>query len=207
MDTKTPLTASDNQVDKVHERLEIAARKLSIPKDSFQKALEYPGTGLEDDLAAVFMKYSKKASGIVTPISAKDTGLVPRGRGWKVKKDKLEGDVNLAKLDYSTCPVHDDEEYISGDTMMKRAQELGAIGSLGFAADLLKAQNEGKEIFPVESRGAHYFIMPLTELQDGDDNRTAACFSWGGERWVLIFTWIDIGRNFYRFARFVRRRE
>lgn len=55
------------------------------------------------DLAASFTafvhSYAKKLLGIVTPIAAKDTGLVPQG--WKVKKDKPEGDVDLTKLDYS----------------------------------------------------------------------------------------------------------
>lgn len=212
MDTKTPLTPSEpsvNQVEKVCDRLMVAARKSGIPLAQFQVALGFPGTGLEDDLAAVFVKYAKKASGIVTPVRAEDTGLIPQS--WKVKKggDRPEGDVDLAKLDYSTCPVRKDEEYVSGETMMKRARELGAIGSLGFAAELLKAQDEGKEIFPVESRGVHYFIMPLTELQDVDGNGGVAYFRWPGERWGLDFRWLLfrwLGR-FSRCGRFVRRSD
>jgi len=205
---ETPLTASAQKIDKLHDRLMIAAQKSGIPDAVFQKALEYPGTELEDKIAAFMIEFSKKASGIVTPIAAKDTGLIPQG--WKVKKggDRLEGDVDLAKLDYSSCPVRDDEEYVSGETMMKRAKEVNAIGSLGLAADLLKAQDEGKEIFPVESRGVHYFIMPLTELQDddGDDGSgNVAYFNWNGKRWKLNFNWLD--NNFNRNDRFLRRRE
>src|SRR3989344_7563280 len=185
---ETPLTASAQKIDKLHDRLMIAAQKSGIPDAVFQKALEYPGTELEDKIAAFMIEFSKKASGIVTPIAAKDTGLVPNR--WKIKSDKPEGDVDLAKLDYSMCPVHGDEESVSGDTMMKRAKEVDAIGSLGLAADLLKAQDEGKEIFPVESRGVHYFLLPLTELQDDDGNGRVACFGWGGRRWGLYFSWL-----------------
>lgn len=199
----TPSAPSENQVGKVCDRLMVAARKSGIPLTQFQIALGFPGTGLEDDLAAVFVKYAKKASGIVTPVRAQDTGLVPSG--WKVKNDKLEGDVDLAKLDYSTCPVYDGEDYITGGTMMKRAVEAGALGSLGFAAGLLKAQDEGKEIFPVESRGKHYFIMPLTELQDGGGGGFVAYFHWRGDRWVVYFRWLV--SSFDRLARFVRLRE
>lgn len=205
MDTKTPLTPSKpstNQVEKICDRLMVAARKSGVPMAQFQVALGFPGTGLEDDLAAVFVKYAKKAQSIVTPIAAADTGLVPQD--WKVRKDTPEGDVDLAKLDYSACPVRDDE-YVSGETMMKRARKLGAIGSLGFAAELLKAQDEGKEIFPVESRDKHYFIMPLTELRDDDGHGSVAYFHWVGKRWKLFFR--RLGSGFSRDVWFVRRRE
>ena len=204
---ETPLTASAQKIDKLHDRLMIAAQKSGIPDAVFQKALEYPGTELEDKIAAFMIEFSKKASGIVTPIAAKDTGLIPQG--WKVKKggDRLEGDVDLAKLDYSSCPVRDDEEYVSGETMMKRAKEVNAIGSVGLAADLLKAQDEGKKVFPVESRGVHYFIMPLTVLQDGGGDVSVAAFYWSGERWGLDFYWLGSDFRFRRSVRFLRRRE
>lgn len=68
-----------------------------------------------------------------------------------------------------------------------------------------KAQGQGKEIFPVASRGKHYFILPLTELQGGDGNGNVACFIWDGERWVLNFDWL--GGDFGSRGRFVRRSE
>lgn len=206
METKTPLTPSKptkNQVGKVRERLMAAARKSGIPLAQFQVALDFPGTGLEDELAALFVKYAKKAWGIVTPVAAKDTGLVPEG--WEVKKDCLEGDVDLAKLDYSFCPHHENEVYISSMTMLKEAAEVGAIGSLGFAAALLEAQNEGKEIFPVESRDKHHFIMPLTELHPVGGATRIPAFSWRGWGWVLVFD--CFGDDISRRARFVCRSE
>lgn len=150
-------------------------------------------------------KFARKFLGMVTALKAQDTGLVPRG--WTVKKDKLEGgvDLDLARLDYSMCPVPDDEEYISSDTMLKRAQEVNVLGSLSLAAHFLKAQEEGQEIFPVKSRGQHRFIMPLTELEDDDGNGWVAYFHWFGERWVLDF--LLLVSDFFRDDRFVRLRE
>lgn len=204
------LTPSIAQAGKLDERLHAAARKGGFDSQSFQEVLGYPGTELDDDLLSVFVRHFKKARGIVTPGSAEDSGLIPNGWSVYVRKglrqDFPEGDVDLSKLNYDTCPVHDDEDYIGGNTMMKRATEVKAIGSLGLAAKLLKAQDEGKEIFPVKSRGKHYFIMPLTELQDERGNGRVACFRWDGKRWELRFLWLD-DRDFRRHDRFVRRSE
>ena len=90
--------------------------------------------------------------------------------------------------------------------MLERAAKEQAIGSLGFAKELLKAQDEGKEIFPVESRGKHYFVMPLTVLLDDDVGLRVAYFRWHGGRWVLRFFWLDDG-FFDSGARLVRVRE
>jgi len=156
---------------------------------------------VEENLPVV--ENSSPLLGIVKSQPAEQTGLVPQG--LKVASDKPEGDVDLAKLDYSMGAVHDDEVYITGKTLMKRAAEVGAIGSLGLAAALLKAQDEGKEIFPVESRSVHYFIMPLTELQDYECEGCVAYFSWYGGRWGLHFRWLH--NFFYPQNRFVRRSE
>ena len=194
---------SSPQAGKLHDRILTAARKSGIDSGQFQDALAYPGTELEDEKVVLLVRFAKKASGIITPVRAQDTGLVPKN--WEIKSDNLEGDINLANLDYSSCPVREGETYVSGDTMLQRAIEAKAYGSLGFAAALIKEQEEGKEIFPVESRGKHYFIMPLTELVDGDRNRRVAYFDWIGERWVLDFDWLD--SYFGDSDRFVRPRE
>lgn len=204
METLTPSanTPTDPQVGKLHERLLSVARKSGISSQRFQIALAYPGTELEEELLAVIVRFAKKANGIITPVSAQDTGLIPAG--WTVESDSLEGDINLANLDYSSCPVQEgDGGYVNGDTMLARAGN--AYGSLGFAAALLKAQKEGKEIFPVESRGKHYFIMPRTILLGGRRGRRVACFDWDGRRWVLGFRWLGV--SFDDGDRFVRPRE
>lgn len=207
----TPLITSDmalaERQAKIDHVLNVLLRpvfgKLNIAAEEWQTAVIEDGGIFQDQVVEVVKKLVKKARGIITPVSAQDTGLVPTH--WKVRNDKPEGDVDLAKLDYSACPVRENEDYVSGATMMKRARELGAIGSLGFAAELLKAQDEGKEIFPVESRGKHYFIMPLTELQDDVGNGGVACFGWDGSRWALRFGFL--GSRFSRRVRFVRRSE
>ena len=147
----------------------------------------------------------KKGSHVKVPLAI-DTKLIPQG--WSVVSDAPEGDVDLAALDCSLCPVRGSETSINGTTMMARAKEDRAIGSLGLAAALIKAQDEGKEIFPVESRGKHCFIMPLTELQYGDGLGYVAYFYWSDKqhRWVLHFNWLD-NYFFYRYDHFIRRSE
>lgn len=200
----TPSNAvpSDPQVGKLHERLLSATRKSGVTTQQFQIALAYPGTELEDGLLSVIVRFVKKAAGIITPVRAQETDLIPDG--WSVEIDSLEGDVDLSKLDYSTCPVQPgDGGYIGGDTMLGRAGN--AYGSLGFTAALLKAQAEGKEILPVESRGKHYFIMSRTILLDDDRGRRVAFFGWDGRQWALDFGYLvnDFGGR----GRFVRPRE
>ena len=203
MNTLTPSVngPSDPQVAKLGDRINAAARKAGIDTALFQVALAYPGTELEDEMIALLVRFAKKASGIVTPVRAQNSGLVPSG--WQVTKDDPEGDINLANLDYSSGPVQAGETYISGDTML--ARKGNAYGSLGFAAAKLKQQEEGKEIFPVESRGKHYFIMPRTVLLDGGRGRRVAYFYWDGRRWVLYFRYLH--RNFRCSDRFVRSSE
>ncbi|MDP3899950.1 MAG: hypothetical protein Q8Q23_02605 [bacterium] len=203
MKTLTPSVKepSSPQAGKLHDRILSAARKSGIDSGQFQDALAYPGTELEDGMIVLLVQFAKKVSGIITPVRAQDTGLVPRG--WEVKSDNLEGDISLANLDYSSCPVREGETYVNCDTMLERAGN--AYGSLGFAAALLKEQEEGKEIFPVESRGKHYFIMPRTVLIADDRYREVAYFDWRGRRWVLRFFWL--GSRFSDDSRFVRPRE
>ena len=209
---ETPLPVSNNpregkQGRRLYYRLKTSIHKTGMSIAELQPALEYPGTDMEDEFAAILVKYSKKVRGIVTPVRAQDTGLIPEG--CIVEKDDLEGDVNLAKVDYSYCPVQTGEQWVNGPTMFKRAAEKHAVGSLGYAAHLLKAQKEGKEIFPVESRGKEYFIMPRTVLLDRYGNRHVASFYWFGKasEWVLLFFWADTGGAFGSDDRFLRPRE
>jgi len=115
---------------------------------------------------------TRKPLGIVSPVRAQDTGLIPKD--WTVEADVPEGEINLAELDYS----------------LDRFQLARAFGSLGLAVELLKVQRAGKEIFPVESRGQHYFFMPRTILLDGKGNRYIPYFAWNGgsKQWVLNFS-------------------
>lgn len=200
METLTPSvnTPSDPQVGKLHERLLASARKSGLTTQQFQVALAYPGTELENGITDLIVRFAKKASGIITPVYAQNSGLIPAG--WTVESDNLEGDISLANLDYSSCPVREGEPYVSGDIMLVRAGN--AYGSLGFAAVLQKAQAEGKEILPVKSRGKHYFLMPRTVLLDDNCDRRVACFNWSSERWVLVFHRLDNGFN--DDVRFVR---
>ena len=217
---ETPLITSEavqaERLTKIDHILNVLLRpmmaKMNVSPQQWQDAVVQNGGEFQDYVAAGIKKLVKKVCGIVTPRRAEDTGLIPSG--WKVnvtkegvRKDKLEGDVDLGKVDY-VCPLNDkDGDWINYDTMMQRATELGAIGSLGYAFELLEAQKQGKEIFPVESRGNHYFLMPLTELLDDRRSRSVACFVWldKSQGWVLDFIWG--GSLFIRSGRFVVPRE
>ena len=205
---ETPLTASnkqdsprDKQVGKLHERLIIAAKKSGVTPEQFQAALEYPGTELEDEVAGTFLRFSKRASGVFTPVAARETGLVP---DWceKIEKDELEGDVELAKLDFTYCPVHKGEEYVTGDTMLARAGKVVAIGSLGLGKIILDAQKEGKEIVPAD---VQVVILPRTILRYRIGYRHVPYLYRYGAQLVLNFIWL--GNNFDRDGRLVRPRE
>ena len=212
--------ATKAQFRRVRNLTEEAIREANLEKEGFThdelQVIHANAAPYKRELAVIFITalrtFAKKLLGIVTPVPAEQTGLIPQK--WSVmvrddvKQDSPEGDVDLSQLDYSLCPVRDGEEYIGGKTMMARAKEdKKVVGSLGLAFDLLRAQDEGKEIFPVESRGKHYFIMPLTELQGGDGRGLVAGFIWSDDkrRWVLYFDWLD--NRFNRHDRFVRRSE
>lgn len=192
---------SDMQIEKLHERLLSATSKSGVTPQQFYAALAYPGVELEDGLLAVIVRFAKKASGIiVAPISAEDTGLVPND--WEVESDDLEGEINLAAMDYHFSVRGDTSYIVNGYTVLQEAGN--AYGSLGFAAVLLKAQDEGKEIFPVASRNKHYFFMPRTILLDDRRGRYIAYFDWIGGRWALDFHLLD--DHLFGRGRFVRPR-
>ncbi len=173
------------------------------------QAIHANGGVYKQEFATIFrvfvLNFARKALAI-TPVRAQDTGLIPLREGyWKVLKDDLEGEINPANLDYFSCPVLQGESYVDGITMLRRS--MGAYGSLGFAAALLKLQGKGKEIFPRESRGKHHFLMPLTILGDSYGSRCLACFFWRDGHWALEFRSVSRKDLFGVEARFVRPRN
>ncbi len=142
----------------------------------------------------------RQGGNIVRPLRAQDTGLVPEG--WTVEADDLEGEIDLTKLDFSLPVIRDGEIWVNGDTVRKRAAEAKAYGSLGFAYELLKAENEGKNVFPVVPIGKHYFLVfPRTVLRDRNGIRVMHSINFHNRRWG-----IDpylMGGRFRDFARFI----
>src|SRR6266481_9816377 len=93
---------TEEQIEKLCEKVRAAARKSRLTSEHFQRGLGYPGTELEDGILALIVRFSKKASGISTPSNAETTGLIPQKWGVMVrdgvKQDFPEGDVDLARL-------------------------------------------------------------------------------------------------------------
>ena len=134
---------------------------------------------------------------MVSPLSAMETGLIPEGWGWTVEKDDLEGDINLAKLDFDYCPVSD-------EVTLDRADKVeGLVGSLGFAKIVLDAQKEGKDIIPAELRSRVYIVCSRTVIRDGYGYHRVAALVGGGP-WVI--RWLHLSEGFFPEDRLVRSR-
>lgn len=214
---KDKLDLANPQIRELYKRYKYllkAANGLEISLPQFLDAVALPGIALEDEIRDLIIWRANKANNIITPVRAQDTGLIPNG--WTIESDDPEGDVSLGSLDFSYCPLQPDKLHIRDYMISKEPGNIifkwpdNVCGSLGLAAEFRKAQKEGKEIFPVESRGKNCFIMPLTILLDADKNqilakpnRRVAFFTWVGGEWVLYFFWLDCGFN--SDDRFVRR--
>ena|GEM_PF-5308265 len=190
MEKQSPLTASNNQADKLTERISIALRKSGVSKVQAQLALRYPGTEMEDEMVATIIKFYRMAAGIGVPLRAEDTGLVPND--WTVYSEELEGEINLAKLDFGYSPFPPGRSSISGNVMLKCAEEAGAIGSLGFARIAIDAEKRGEHIIPPEFHGERYIILPRTVLRE-HGTLYVACLRHAGMGLLLNFKSLAIG--------------
>ena len=146
---------------------------------------------------------STSARGVIC-LPAKDTGLVPDG--WRVISDVPDTEIDLSKLDFSS-PLAENENWISGDTLLERAESVKAMGSLGLAKLVLHAQESGYDVIPRWLRGKVYIVLPRTSLHDRRGRRRVAVLSWSGERWFLYFDWLDNEFDFNSGARMPRLRE
>lgn len=158
---------------------------------------------------------------IVTPVPASQTGLTPTGssaEGYTLHEDSPEGqiDIGMSVLDFSLGPVWEEqEEWVDLDTMLRRAAQVRAYGSLGFAKLILEAQKEGRNIIPRELRKPGVVILlPRTTFQNKVGKRGVACLDAGGGpsvregMWGVYFSWWGRYTNpFQRGALFVRPRE
>ncbi|MDP4001138.1 MAG: hypothetical protein Q8P83_02770 [bacterium] len=223
---KTSLTsgarkpASKDQVRRVrtlsNEAIEAVLEGNSFEHDELQAVHTNGGeykAQLAESFIAFLRPFARKVRGIVMPKRATETGLILWNWSVWVKdgvpQDFPEAEVVLSRIDYDYCPIWADESLIGLDTLLDRAGEVNAIGSLGLGAKLLKAQNEGEEIFPVESRGKIY-VLPLTVLLDDRRVRRVAFFYWSsdGKQWVLEWYWGGrSGRIFRSDVRLLRVRE
>ncbi len=196
--TKKSLTPSqarpaEAKIDKLCDRVRAAARKSGIPDDRFQLGLEVPGTGLEDDILKVLTSYIRKASSLVVPSRAQDTGLVPEG--WAVWSDEVENDVCLAQLDFCYSPCAWNEEYIYHDAMLERVKAAKTLGSLGLAKIILDEQKAGRQIIPVKLQGKKTILFPKTIIVHAGGDHCLASMPWYEGKWYLEFIWLDNSFN------------
>lgn len=184
--------ALNARVTNLCKRLVTAARKAKVPlgilEDELMKTLASLGAETSGSITEL-------ATGMVVPVRAEDTGLVPKGwsvyRKNTIPQDFLERSINFARLSYGTCLAQGGKPFVKGAAMLDRAISTNAYGSLGFAALLLKAQRERKEIFPKESRQERCYIMPRTILIDIEGFLRVGVFLWRRRKWALEFRRVD----------------
>lgn len=96
--------------------------------------------------------------------------------------------------------LKEDEKYISGNEMLKRAPEYKALSGESLKDWLLENQSQ------IPKEWQKYCIIFPTLLDD-DRNRDVPCLDWRGKQWVLDFIWVGFDFYFSRNDRFVRPRE
>ena len=152
-------------------------------QNHLQKGIE--GRFIDDDLCFVFRN-----------IPLEDHRL---NEGWKIEKD---ADVQDGEFTFDLVPFCKDEEScISGEELMKRAQEQNCC-QWGFrhAKQIL----ENKQRIP-KWMIKHYLVFPGSVWVDPDGDRDVPFLSWGGDRWYLNFRWL--GYDFDSNGRFFRPRK
>jgi hypothetical protein len=101
--------------------------------------------------------------------------------------DRPEAEIDPATLDFTSCPVRSGDGYgVSVNTMMLRASEVHAIGSLGFAKLVFESQEMGVDIIPEKFR-LYNILLPLTILRDKRRLDSIGYLRWRGRGWVILF--------------------
>lgn len=114
---------------------------------------------------------------IVRPLKALETGLIPQG--YTIDRDRVEAETNISKVRLVSL-LKKGEIIIMGDKIIQRADELKAIGSLGFAAEVLRDRALGQCLInrmeKTNSEQSHVTIyFPLTILKDENERRVIPC--------------------------------
>ena len=100
---------------------------------------------------------------------------------------------------YELVPfLKEGESWVSGDTMVERANKLDANLN-GFECDFF-LKNEDK--IPSEYREKFYLIF--TTYREASGVRSVACLGWSGGRWYLRWGWL--ASRWFEDGRLVRRR-
>jgi hypothetical protein len=149
-------------------------------------------------MAQAIIKYSKKAAGIETPVSAFATGLVPDD--WTVEKDSFGKDIELSKVSFD-CRVCKQSYYIKGSAVIELAAASSIQSGLGFAKIILDEQAAGRQVIPTGLRFKIALLFPRTVLRDLDgDRRFPALYmdkkddEW---KWKLAFDYLGDNYDSY----------
>ena len=121
-----------------------------------------------------------------------------RKNGWTLVSDSdaQDGEFTPELAEF----LKNDDNYIGGEEMLKRATELGDCAGQRHAEAILRDSSK----FPEESR-KYVLVFTDTVWRGSDGCRRVACLCWRGGRWCLDFFWL--GHGFYRDCRLVRLRK
>ncbi len=117
-----------------------------------------------------------------------------RKEGWTLLENQPR---RLSSAIIGVSFLRDSESSVNGEEMARRALGLDANYGQEDAEWLLEHQ----DLIPVELR-KFYLVFPGTKWQSRDGHRHVPFLFWSGDRWILVFSWLDDG--FSSFVSFVR---
>ncbi len=183
---------------KKSEDLSVARNVLDLAV-GFVTTVEEAGGTIEDARRAIFKdEILKKRIGLLVMGKLKLEGfpcqknvphLIP---DWvtEVVEDVEPTIVEGAKLSFPGF-LRDEETYIDGPTVRKRAVEMVANKGLSDVPALLGPDGKGLKIIPAELRGEVYIVLTGTVLRDSGGGLYVPYLFWGGFEWYLFFRGLD----------------
>jgi len=138
-----------------------------------------------DNLLTRVKEDIEEKKNIITILFSKS--IKPPYDGWKLESDN--GNVPVGEVSFELVSfLKKDETSISSDEMLKRAKEMGADYNQKTAELFLANWDK----IP-ESYREFYIIFSGTMWQDSSGDRHVPSLRWRGERWRLLFPWLDHG--------------
>lgn len=117
-----------------------------------------------------------------------------RKDGWTLLENSPH---RISSVIYGIPFLKEGEDYVNGEEMVRRARyELDANYGQEDAEWLVENQDK----IPVELRN-FYLVFPATIWRGPDGLRSVSYLFWDGDRWSLLFRWLDVDwRSSYRLV-------
>ncbi|MBI3495500.1 hypothetical protein HY065_02645, partial [Candidatus Berkelbacteria bacterium] len=170
---KPLITLSEGKVGQVLNLAKHAIRKSGVSDEVLECLIEKRGE-FQDEFSKIVRRFG----------SSFQYDL--REEGWTLLED-AERKINSAAALELVAFLKEGETVIGGEELVSRARtELRANYGQHDAEWLVKHQEE----IPVEFR-KFYLVFTGTVWRDRNGNQVVAYLRWNGERWDLLFRWLD----------------